>query len=344
MNFTENSTAWLSTSNFTDDMVNGSSNGFDGYTETPANISRATNNNLKTMAMVTGLIISPTLTIAGLFGNILTVIIMAKKKFQKLNSRFLLTSLAVSDSVYLIVQLFNKSTMREALGMDIRALSDVGCKFFFWACKTAKMSSSWLIVVICIERFIAVWFPLKAKVICTKRMTMLSLIAIYVGCGIMNALSIPSSNIVRDICSPSASIDGNQQWDRVVLLCSIAVYAIIPMTILIVLTPLVIYKLFDRPILQAQQVNSQAVERYRATSMLIVIVVAYIILVLPISILHLLANFQGLLVFIHKGLAFSIYREVAVILELLNHAGNFILYIITSSQFRQGLVELMTCK
>jgi hypothetical protein len=39
----------------------------------------------------------------------------------------------------------------------------------FWFFRTGKMMSSWFVVCICVERFVAVLFPFKVKILFTKR-------------------------------------------------------------------------------------------------------------------------------------------------------------------------------
>jgi hypothetical protein len=51
----------------------------------------------------------------------------------------------------------------------IRAISSFGCKLSFWIFRTGKMMSSWFVVCICVERFVAVLFPFKVKILFMKR-------------------------------------------------------------------------------------------------------------------------------------------------------------------------------
>ena len=49
---------------------------------------------------------------------------------------------------------------RQLLGVDIRSFTDAGCKTFYWSWRMAKMTSSWLVVFICIERYVRTTFEL----------------------------------------------------------------------------------------------------------------------------------------------------------------------------------------
>ena len=100
--------------------------------------------------------------IIGIPGNILSIIVINQKYFRRQSISLVLTCLAISDASLLLVFTFNKKFMMEFVGKNVRALSQQGCVFFFWVFRTSKMTSSWMIVLISVERFVAVWFPFKA--------------------------------------------------------------------------------------------------------------------------------------------------------------------------------------
>ena len=115
-----------------------------------------------------GKIAVPIITIIGILGNSMSIIIMNQKYFRRQSISLILTCLAISDSAVLLLFVFNKKFMMEFLDRDARALSQEGCVLFFWIFRTSKMTSSWFVVLISIERFIAVWFPFKSKEINSK--------------------------------------------------------------------------------------------------------------------------------------------------------------------------------
>jgi hypothetical protein len=54
-------------------------------------------------------------------------------------------------------------------GRDIRAISSFGYKLSLWFFRTGKMMSSWVVVCFCVERFVAVLFLSKVKILFSKR-------------------------------------------------------------------------------------------------------------------------------------------------------------------------------
>ncbi|XP_060075386.1 growth hormone secretagogue receptor type 1-like [Ylistrum balloti] len=289
----------------------------------------------------------PTFLLLGLIGNTLTVIIMNRKSFSKLNSRLLLICLASSDTLLLLTQPFNKKFVIKLMGTALRALSDMGCKIFFVFFRTGKMTSSWMVVFLCVERFVAVWFPLKAKSITTKIRTILALAVVYMVMITFNSVWSFSSRIVDGMCYPDA-YDRSDPFQSAkyanMIYMGCALYSIAPMSIMAVLTTLILYKLTAYRH-KRKQLTSQArksdTEGVKTTAMLLGIVAAYIVLVLPVTMLHLMAFFFKINAFGDNAKGFLVFKEVSQLLEQLNYSINFFLYIMTSTQFRDGLYEVL---
>ncbi|XP_062604865.1 neuromedin-U receptor 2-like [Saccostrea cucullata] len=302
----------------------------------------------------TNYVLLPLLLVLGLTGNTLTVIIMQTKRYSHLTSRLFLIALALSDSVLLLTQPLNKNFVLMYLGTDLRALSSIGCKAFFVIFKTAKMSSSWFLVFICWERFVAVWFPLKAKIICTKRVAVALIVLVYVFILTYTSIWSYASQITKNnICHPDV-YDKSDPYEvsrfGTFLLGGLSIYSLIPMCFLVTMTPLISIKL-SRQGRKRKSMMGKSVRRKtasqdtnRTTVMLVGVMVAYILLISPVTALHMSAFFLRLNAFGSNALGFLVFKEVSQILEQLNYAINFFLYVLTSSMFRNGLEELFGCR
>lgn len=126
-----------------------------------------------------------------------------------------------------------------------------------------------------------------------------------------------------------------------------AIYSNVPTVLLIILTTLIIIKLFQhrrkRRIL-TQRPSSTNDQGGKITAMLIGIVIAYIILILPITVLHNTAYQKRVKAFTETSSGFSLFTEVVQLMEQLNYCLNFFLYIMTSRQFRETLFQILTSK
>ena len=119
--------------------------------------------------ILAGYVTVPVLLVIGLLGNLMSIVVLTRREFSNMTMRIIIIALAISDTILIIMHPHNKPYVRSFLGADVRSHDLTSCKVFYWFFRTAKMTSSWLIVLISMERFVAVWFPLKAKFINTKR-------------------------------------------------------------------------------------------------------------------------------------------------------------------------------
>ncbi|XP_046562633.1 neuropeptide SIFamide receptor-like [Haliotis rubra] len=233
----------------------------------------------------------PVFLVFSLTGNCLTIIVMISKSFWNSPCSIFLIALAISDSTYSIVFPFSKVFVRELIGYDIRALSWVGCHIFFIVHRGSKIASSWFIVVICAERFIAVWFPLKAGIICSKRNTVIVVLVVSGAVFTFTGFWTFSTVIIKGICVINYPTPNTAVLTRVYVIAGSSVYSVIPAAILLVLTPAICYKLIIQMKMRRQLLNRSAEdntssEMARTNTMLLGVTIAYIVLVTPTTIAH----------------------------------------------------------
>ncbi|KAK6179059.1 hypothetical protein SNE40_011505 [Patella caerulea] len=292
-----------------------------------------------------GYVAIPVFLLLGLSGNTLTIIVMLSKHFRKMSVSIILVALAFSDTTLIILLPFNKGFVREILGVDIRALSSIGCKLFFLIFRSAKMTSSWFVVFLCLERFVAVWFPLKTRFICTKRNACIGLMIVYGFLFSFNGAWTFASRLANGACIPHYPEPA--YLSAIFIVLGTIIYSILPICLLMILTPLICYKLFQRiKVQKALSSGNQNIseEVRKTTTMLIGVSIAYIVLVSPIAIAHLVFYNQGLNIFESTEPTMVIYREVAQILEQLNYSINFFMYVLCSKSFRDRVKLVLTCQ
>lgn len=199
------------------------------------------------------------------------------------------------------------------------------------------------------DRFIAVWFPLKAKLICTKRNTLIAIFTVYGLITLYTSIWSYASQIVDGACFPDV-YDVTDPTEKktfgALLITALAIYSIIPTLIMVTLTPLIIGKLVHRSKLHRIMTITKSRTKVdeRVTAMLFGVVFAYIVLILPVTSLHMTSYFYGVRVFGDNSLGFLIFRDVTQILEQFNYAINFLLYVMTSRNFRKSLLGLCGSK
>lgn len=119
----------------------------------------------------------PFIIIAGSVGNILSVLVFFKTKLKKLSSSYYLAALAISDTGFLIVVMFNWLS-----NLEVQLYNKPGwCQLFQFLTALFIFLSVWFVVAFTVERFIAVMYPLKRQTMCTikRAKLVLSVLSIF---------------------------------------------------------------------------------------------------------------------------------------------------------------------
>ncbi|XP_067653262.1 growth hormone secretagogue receptor type 1-like [Haliotis asinina] len=106
------------------------------------------------------LYISPILVILGICGNFMSFFIMRQKQTPRSSTYTFLTSLAVADTMVLLVGLFPR-WLNELTGFDVRFQANWLCKTMVLLGYFCSYISTWIVVAVTIERFLVVYYPLK---------------------------------------------------------------------------------------------------------------------------------------------------------------------------------------
>ncbi|VDN14640.1 unnamed protein product, partial [Dibothriocephalus latus] len=104
----------------------------------------------------------------GLFGNVLTVLVLRSRKLRQSSSCFYLTMLAITDILYLLTSLLASIVNYIFLfPLELRQKSAVLCVITPFLHYTLAYISVWLLVAVTVERAIWVVLPFSARRICT---------------------------------------------------------------------------------------------------------------------------------------------------------------------------------
>ena len=281
--------------------------------------------------------------VLGLFGNLMTINVMNRKHFHRLTSSLILTSLSVSDTVLIIMLPFNKKFFLAVLPVDPRSLPSASCKTFYWFWRTAKITSSWLVVLISLERFIAVWLPLRAQVINSKKNMIIRIVLIYLIIGSFNGAWGVVADVLDTVCKPNLP-SGPEYIEAAkwMIIAGTLIYSIIPACIVLILNILIVIQLtIQRQKRKYMTETPNTDQLAKTTTMLMTVSMAFIVFVVPISIAHCFTMFLGESIFTSTNPTVVFLREVAQTLEQLNYSINFFLYVLSSERFRQQVKEIL---
>jgi hypothetical protein len=113
-------------------------------------------------------IIPSAMIILGIIGNIFSIIVFTRSSARSIQISSCLTVLAVSDLITLSGLL--RYSIRALFLVDIY-LNEVGCKLHQFLLDSSMEFSSWILVILTVQRAISVCYPYKARTICTKKKT-----------------------------------------------------------------------------------------------------------------------------------------------------------------------------
>ena len=284
------------------------------------------------------------LTCLGLIGNVTILTITWKFRKPGKGHDVLIISLAIIDSIALSSTALMQPCVYEVLRMDVRAITSIGCKGFMSVWLSAKGSSSIVVVLISIERFLAVWFPLKIRSLLSSQTALRSLwlcmTPIVIICVTMSTLYCEIDKY--GICIPN--VEGSvyssvlQRMPDTTIFKVMGIIMQSPLLILLILTPMTVVKLFKqkaiRRHLTSQELNNGT---YQISVKLTAVAITHCTLyVIPLA----TAIAYG---FNDTVPDINVVSWITLPL-LLHHSLNFLLYNIFDTEFRSRVSNLFGLK
>lgn len=304
-------------------------------------------------------VVSPVLIILGTIGNILSIIILSSRKFNRWSSTVYLLGLAGADLAVLYIGLL-RQWIKYLLNSDIRSVNTFFCKTHWWLMYSCADNSVWILTAITVERLISTLCPYKSKSICTIKRAKIVLVLIAVAALGINShllfgfgrLEIKSGNSTIVIpCAPLT--DGYADFfDKVWVWIDLCKFSLIPFAVLTTGNICIIYKLISSqkkvaPENGASQANASGYQRTSNMSVLLVCLnFVFILCTLPVCI-----YFIGQPYWIPKDVPRPIQLQdpwwaLVNMLMYINNTVNFLLYCLTGSRFRAAVRNLFAfeCK
>lgn len=212
--------------------------------------------------------------------------------------------------------------------------------------------ASWILVAMTLERFIAVWFPLKVTRIYSKKKATIVLITIVILTFGFNSIFFAVIFEHEDM----GMCDYHGQFYDFMLdywyWADALAYAVVPCLLVITSNALIIINVQMSSKTQRQLTNNfdQSSRRVRdqqqITTMLIVISLVFLALMLPNSIFYLVSDHwknstpSGS----YQLVEYYFAKQFIHVLCDLNHAVNFFLYFLSMATFRRRFIDTICCR
>ncbi|CAF1241896.1 unnamed protein product [Adineta steineri] len=320
------------------------------------------------------IIILPILIIFGSICNVMTFIVMRRRRMRVSSTCFYMAALAVTDTFVLWTGCLNQWFYMMQLQTFV-VKSNITCKLVPFLFVFFADASVWIIVCMSFERYFAVSRPLRASQMCTTRRAKWVLIVMFMIFALIDGhflitLELEIIDGEYTVCHPK--IWARHFVGKIFIFIDALKYSAIPFCILIILSILIIQRVFHAEGISAQLQNLRQLHHYRqyslastpsltgrssslainpmhtnstsntrvgrrVTFMLLSVSIAFCIFSAPMSLMQIVQSISKPGV---NEIPLAIGKAIAELCQYINHSCNFFLYALTGRVFRREFVRL----
>ena len=221
-------------------------------------------------------------------------------------------------------------------GGTIKPETWLNCKLVYFVLLFSLNCSSCLLTVMCIEKFFALYFPLKTRSICTvamaKKVTFV-LVFILVAFNLQHFF-IWEADVLPNGYKYCKLVNVPPNYIKIYIKMYYTLYSFAPLTIMVLANGAIIYKFMQASCARDQggtESTNQALSKSanRGTAMLITVAITFLLLTGPVAVFDNDVNLQ----------INPITSAIIFILRYTNHSINAVLYCISGSRFRNELLK-----
>ena len=275
------------------------------------------------------------LSTIGYIANILVIIVILSGPLRHSVFMSLLVVLAITD----IFALLASNLIHPGVFGKVFGHAHIACRILSFLVLSVETMSSWIIVLISTERYIAIFYPLKVRFYITlKRISFVIFCLTLVICA-SNVYYLLTSYIMTFNVTPVCVLDGqNLEYNLIFSILTGLFYSIIPFCIITTLNFSILKKLKSE---RTFPLSGMSINRVNSLiPMMFAISVLFVVTTIPISVLTIISCVFRVTDHDWDDWVFLL----TVGLVNLNHCLNFFLYCITGSVFRGALLALFRCR
>ena len=281
---------------------------------------------------------TPVLLFFGSFGNVLCFVIFSRPPLRNSAPAFYFRVLAVADTLALNVALW-PNWIKDAFDRPIYPFTDITCRIQTYLKYVFADFAVWILVIMTIERTVAVCRPHLVRGIFTGVVIYVSILTMILAITVINIpsifINISNNNSIYPACvTPNIDL-GYKIWPWI----DMTIYCLVPSTIIITCNSMMIYTIIRRQKNTSRRTHTGSETDYTMTAMtanLITVTVVFVLLTAPFA-LYSCSTF-----YFHRDqrvdwcLAYFITR----FLRYVNNSVNFPLYCMSGRSFRVELNKL----
>ena len=292
----------------------------------------------------------PVLIPIGLVGNTLSFLVMIKPNNRKMSTCIYMAAISINDNImmYMICHDYLVSAAQ------IHKWNPFECKFLGFLALFALQNSTFLVVAMTLDKYIAIRWPHRAAPYSTPRRSKMITVGLYVSACIYNIPHFFLSTVIGGQCfnlGISSLITKVYSW------LSFVLNAIIPFTMLIHMNYVIVksirksrdmFAADNKTIeggrgqeLDVRQRTMKSAEK-QVTIMLVLVTTLFLLLLCPTYCRFIFLVFVKLDTPVEYAKAI-LFFHVTSLLYISNSGINFFLYCISGKKFRNDLKQLLCC-
>ncbi|CAH1778153.1 unnamed protein product [Owenia fusiformis] len=294
---------------------------------------------------------APLIFTLGTIGNLISIVVLLQRNIRKASWAMYLVTLGFSD--LLVLYTFSFKEWLVLYGIYLETLSDELCKTTKFLEMFSPQCTSWILVGVTVERCIYVCSPGHAKRLCTRRNAFFTIAAM---CLFLFCVNIPVLLMyhLEDTSKYVYTKDPRCLFDYGIIktleFVELCLLSLIPFIIMLICDFLMIKRLYEVQNMRSGMLQMPAFCKARRTVfMLLTVNITFVILTLPYPAIfityHYLSDARP---FTTAGSAkMSLIISISKYLQQINSAINFLLYCVSSPQFRRelkALIVIVFCK
>ena len=309
------------------------------------------NLDLASLVLIQNVIVLPIQVLLGLFGNVMTIIIVYRFRTTSRSSTM--------DSYFMVLAVMDLSAVitgpliywiQSTTGFLIEESHDVVCKSVVFVMNVSAACSAWILVAMTTQRAVSVAWPHRVNVLCTPRRSWWTILTIVVffclvyshmlyGIGI-----VPSAGHSCTLVSKSYELFLRNVWLKIYIL----LFSFLPFACLFLSNSVLVLKL-RRSVKDAREqlttTDTQHANREKNASSItltaIVVSLVFIVLTFPLALYNLLSLVAANIRFTDDINLSVFIRQVVYITAYFNYSVNVYLYCLTGERFRMKFREIM---
>ena len=292
--------------------------------------------------------------LTGMVGNSLSVAVFSSKEMICVSSNIYLLVLAISDTLYLLSVFFTKTlTVARCMyfvnvPMDIYNRSTAMCKILQFFLDLFADYSACLIMAFTVERFIAVYMPLKYKDLCTLVRAKLTCFIIFAIVSVFIApyhflyIGRPFDYDVCTMLPETDAIFSNLYIVEAVIFRVIPVIVIAVLNVQIIIRVTMVTMLKRKQKFGQSQINKKKKDDrgMQLTIMLILVSTSYILVYIPVLVHFVMWKLQRAKMLVVSDKTMTLMQNYTHVLYIGGFSINFFLYTLSGRIFREQLYKL----